>query len=82
MKKILPILLVMCLVIAVLRVVIPAPGIRTDDIFKDLAHIFVGGLFGAAFTSHACKGEHTGYLYAMAVGLTSIEVLAFIISKL
>ena len=40
---------VVTVIFAVLRMVLPSSGhVNHDDIFKDLAHLYVGGMFGAA----------------------------------
>lgn len=45
--------LVLCLMFAVARFTMPATGtIQHDDIFKDLVHLFVGMLFGAAVLAY------------------------------
>lgn len=38
--------LLLSLAFAVGRVVLPAPGLDGGDVFKDLAHLWVGGLIG------------------------------------
>jgi hypothetical protein len=41
-------LLLVCIAFAGLRFTLPVRGLDLRDTFKDLAHVFVGGLFGAA----------------------------------
>ncbi len=84
--------------------------INHSDIFKDLAHVFVGGLFGAAIratiearTLFGLKWDCTCnakpflcadikkasdeadfacvYLWTLAIGLTLLEVVAFLVRK-
>lgn len=45
------VLYVLCGIMAVLRFVLPAPGLDTADIYKDIAHLFVGGILGAALAT-------------------------------
>lgn len=42
------ILLIVCTGFAIVRFYVPVHGINNADVFKDMAHLFVGGLFGAA----------------------------------
>lgn len=93
------------------RFFMPATGqIHNDDIFKDVAHLFVGGLYGAAILAtfvhnwlfslkwEACctvallvqemlDGICTRVMYtsqglwALALGLTAVEVVAFLTLK-
>lgn len=65
-------LLVTCIIIGVMRFSLPSHGIEQQDIFKDVSHLFVGGLFGAAICAKT-KWE----LWAMALGLTLLEMVAF-----
>jgi hypothetical protein len=64
--------------------------IHHEDIFKDLAHLFVGGLFGAAILATeykvSCPMEpsfraDTKDYWLLAVGMTILEVVAFVIHK-
>lgn len=58
----------------VLRFVLPAEGgINQADIYKDLAHLLVGGFFGAYFAS-----KRNPYL-VLALALTALEVVAFFV---
>lgn len=63
------------LVFAGLRFILPSQGLNRKAVFKDLAHLWVGGLFGAA----AASGE--GWLWRAALFLTFVEVVAFFIKK-
>lgn len=68
------VLLAVCAVFGVLRFILPVSGkVEKKDIFKSLAHVFVGGLFGAAFTADRFWDPYG----TMAVGLTILEVIAF-----
>lgn len=64
------ILLILCGIIGVLRFTLPVSGLKQEDLFKDLAHVFVGILFGIAIVSKTRES------WAMAVGLTILEVVA------
>lgn len=64
-------------IFGILRFTLPVEGrIEHADIFKDLAHVFVGGLFGAAIAKNNDR-----CLWIVAVGLTVLEVVAFIVRK-
>ena len=65
-------LLVATAAFAALRLLLPSHGLSPQDTFKDLAHVYVGGLFGAAI------GTRRKSLWAMALGLTAVEVVAAI----
>ncbi len=95
----------------VARFIVPVTGaINKADIFKDMAHIFVGGLFGAAILASvvghwlyilkwdvSCLvaisiqevvdnlsdkvNRISHYLWTLAIGLTILEVVAFILLK-
>lgn len=52
---------------------VPVGGLRKQDIFKDLAHIYVGCLFGAGF-------YNLTYLW-LALGITAVEVIAAVVRK-
>ncbi len=91
-------LALLSLMFVIARFVVPVEG-RIDhaDIFKDLAHVFVGGLFGAAIITTKRNYEMIPQtlgtfriipaalaeirLWALAVGLTSLEVIAFLIRQ-
>lgn len=61
---------------AILRFVIPVEGkVNKKDIYKDLAHIWVGVLIGYAIGT----GERDVWL--LFVGLTAIEVGAFLLRR-
>lgn len=68
--------IVAAILFAIARFVVPVEGaVSQPDIFKDFAHLFVGGLFGAAW-----RGRDWSYLY-LGLGLTVLEVVAFFIRK-
>ena len=66
------------LAFAVARFLVPAVPIdlAVTGVFKDFAHLFVGGLFGAWLATWERK-----YLL-LAVGLTVVEVVAFVLLNL
>lgn len=65
------IVLALCLMFAILRFTLPVHGLNFAATFKDLAHLFVGGVFGAAIATRRKD------LWAMAGALTAAEVVAF-----
>ena len=74
------ILVIVTIIFAIARFIVPVEG-RIDhaDIFKDLAHLYVGFLFGwAAATTYEMKFWKR---WGLAIGLTAIEVIAFFIRK-
>ncbi len=59
-----------------LRFILPSTGqVHKEDIFKDFAHIFVGGLFGAAFVTNSA------FYWYWSIGLSLLELIAFLRSK-
>ena len=75
---------------AVARFLVPVSGqINRGDIYKDFAHIWVGFLFGAAYgmTGYVPRDDGgfeivtTGEIWALAVFLTAIEVVAIIVRR-
>lgn len=49
------ILLVLAVALGIARFIVPVEGkIDHADIFKDIAHLFVGGVFGAAILATIC----------------------------
>lgn len=86
------IILLVAIGFGIARFLVPVTGgINHADIFKDAAHLFVGGCFGAAikgsierFLSGMRFWSAIRYewkLWAIAWGLTAIEVVAFILRK-
>jgi len=86
------IVLLVAIGFGVARFIVPVTGdVNHADIFKDLAHVFVGGLFGAAIKGTARNRQDDfpltaafaaeWRLWAMAWGLTILEVAAFFIRK-
>jgi hypothetical protein len=70
-------LLIAAAVFGVLRFVLPVEGrIEQADIFKDLAHVFVGFAFG-----YAGYARNRKELWSIAIGLTILEVVAFVVRK-
>lgn len=73
MKLLIPI----TIAFACLRIILPATGeIHQEDIFKDLAHIWVGVLLGVAIT---LKKEWLPWI--LLASITVVEILCFIASK-
>jgi hypothetical protein len=69
-------LVFLSLVIGGLRFILPVSGqVVKADIYKDCAHLFVGGLFGAALATGDME------YWIMAVGLTLLEVVAFVVRR-
>lgn len=52
----------------------PTLPLQTQDIFKDVAHLFVGGCFGAGLA-----GKKAGWILGGA--LTAFEVACFFVGK-
>lgn len=75
-------LLLVSLAFGIARFIVPVEGkINKKDIFKDMAHLWVGFLFGAAaFSIHASVWEAPAW-WALPIGLTVLEVAAFFIRK-
>lgn len=72
--------------VAVARFTIPMPGLDLSvaSVYKDFAHLFVGGLFGAAIALTACRGwkdHYTIRFWVLAWLLTLIEVVAFFVQR-
>lgn len=62
--------------LGIARFIVPVAGsINKADIFKDMAHVVVGFMFGYAATKKRWQ------LWAIAIGLTVLEVVAFVIRK-
>jgi hypothetical protein len=59
------------LFLGISRFVMPSHGIHTEDIFKDIAHLYVGGLFGAWFATKRKDYRNAAFL------MTALEVIAF-----
>ena len=66
-------LVVACVMLGALRLALPSNGINPSDVFKDLAHLFVGGLFGAAINA-----KTDWRLWIAAVGMVALEIVAFV----
>lgn len=74
------------LVFGFMRFAMPSHGLNFDDVFKDVAHVFVGGLFGAYLYGWACSGSWwpdappgQRLLGSLAIGLTVLEVVATLV---
>ena len=64
----------LAVVFGVLRFVLPVSGgVNKADIYKDLAHVFVGFAFGV--------GTGNSVAMVVAVALTILEVIAFFVRK-
>lgn len=61
------------LAFAVSRFFVPVTGkIEKKNLYKTFAHVFVGGLFGAALYA-----QTDWELWALGLGLTAVELVAF-----
>lgn len=79
------------LAFAVLRFIVPVTGgVNQADVFKDLAHIWVGGLFGMAIIQtkfdRIPNDSYEAYpssviLWCFAIGITIVEVVAFFVRQ-
>lgn len=65
------VVLAITIIVGVARFIVPVQGPDVGDLFKDFAHLFVGGLIGAACTSSSKKF----YIYS-AVGISVLELVA------
>lgn len=73
---------------AVARFTLPVSGLDSRDMFKDLAHIWVGCLLGAAVFAPSYNQDRSDYpndagdrkilLWILFCGLTLAEVVAFL----
>ena len=89
MSKFLVLILVVTSLVGVSRFIVPISGLDAEDIYKDMAHLWVGFLFGAAVycpwklrNSYDCynsDGDEKVFLWVFALGLTAIEVIAFLV---
>jgi hypothetical protein len=77
-----PIVLIVALIVVAVRLTI-GPGLDLRDTYKDLAHLYVGGLFGAWLVSRSlCRRLHgsevcratAGRFLRLAAALTLVEV--------
>lgn len=66
--------------VAAMRFALPPHGLNADDVFKDTAHLFVGGLFGAALVA-TFQSVKAKWLWILAGGLTVTEVVAFFATR-
>lgn len=70
------IILAVSVVFGVARFIVPVEGkIIKGDIYKDMAHLWVGGLIGAAIASQDKA------IAGLAIALTMLEVVAFLIRR-
>ena len=71
------------MIVIVLRVCLPSHGLNKADIFKDAAHLFVGGLVGAwliGWWSNDSETEDTAKLcLVLSLILSGVEVAAALI---
>jgi hypothetical protein len=67
------VLVVTGMIMGMLRFLVPVSGLHSQDVYKDLAHIFMGGLGMSAFL---LKDK---ILWGMFGLLCAVEVLAVII---
>lgn len=75
---------------AFLRFVVPVSGkLNKRDVYKNLAHIWVGILLGIAIASTGVAFnaagwptfDFNGWYWGLAIGLTAVEVVAFIVRR-
>lgn len=84
------VLLYITAVFGILRFTLPVEGrINKKDIYKDLAHIWIGLLFGMAlattdvvqYVDGSWGLDSNWWIWAMAIGITVLEVVAFVVRK-
>lgn len=61
--------------ISIARFFLPSNGFQKEDIFKDIAHLYVGGMYGAWMAT----GER--HYRNLALVLTAVETIAFFAGK-
>jgi|HubBroStandDraft_4_1064222.scaffolds.fasta_scaffold06671_11 hypothetical protein len=70
------------LVFAVLRFIVPVTGhINHADVFKDLAHLWVGFCYGYGIAKSLLRPVRINPTVWIAIFLTAVEVAAFFIRK-
>jgi hypothetical protein len=80
-------LFLVSLVFAVLRFIVPVSGkINKQDVYKDLAHLWVGFLLGFCFYDftmrYALEEDLFNWqLWWLPLALTAVEVVAFLFRK-
>ena len=85
-------ILVITAIVGVGRFFVPVSGLDSADIYKDIAHIWVGILVGAAWYApwevidpeeigrvNKSVGDDKILLFVLALGLTLVEVIAVIV---
>lgn len=76
METLFLVMLAIAVVFGILRFVLPVEGVvNKRDVFKDLAHIFVGVLFGLAMAFNELAW------WLLPIALTALEVVAFVVRK-
>jgi peptidoglycan/LPS O-acetylase OafA/YrhL len=71
------ILLLVAVAFGVARFVVPVTGqLNQADLFKDVAHVVVGFMFG-----YAAYAKTRKELWLIAAGLTVLELVAFFVRK-
>lgn len=70
------IIAMIAVVFGILRFRLPVNGLQPKDTFKDLAHVFVGGVFGAALAFWSFWDW-----WAIAIGLTLAEIVAAVVRR-
>lgn len=81
-RAIMAVLVAVALIFTVGRfaITMPAVDFSLASVYKDLAHLLVGGLFGAAIMETVRGGESKRMLWVLAGGLTGVEVIAAVIA--
>ncbi len=72
------VLLLIAIAFSVVRFVIALNFMDEPRGYRDMAHIYVGGLFGAAFVANK---EDAQWYYGLAWFMTAVEIAAFIVHK-
>jgi len=77
-----PFLILIVLIFFVMRPLVGKFSFMGKEVYKDFAHLVVGGFFGAWFATYSLEVEtHTALYGSLALMLTIWEVVCFVMSK-
>lgn len=66
---------------AISRFFVPVHGLSREDVYKDMAHVFIGILLGVYVRGRKDLEGHSDYCGWLATGLIVVEVVAAIIRR-